>query len=100
MPAWAQKASPERGPSRRAWASSRRQGRKLGLEELVRVDAHGGEVPSYFEADQAVQAAPDEDGAQGDRRVSIEGAHLRPCHEHVCERLAGGGGRGGGRRAR
>src|SRR5215471_6859199 len=61
-----------------AGACSRRQGRKLGLEDLAGVDAHGREVPGDFQADQAVQAAPDEDGAQGDGRVSVEGVRVRP----------------------
>jgi len=61
-----------------AGACSRRQGRKLGLEDLAGVDAHGCEVPGDFQADQAVQAAPDEDGAQGDGRVSVEGVRVRP----------------------
>jgi hypothetical protein len=35
-------------------------------------DAHGCEVPGDFEAHDAVQAAPDKDGAQGRGRVSAE----------------------------
>jgi hypothetical protein len=62
-------------------SGSRRQCRELGLEELARVDAHGCEVAGDFQADQAVQAAPDEDGAQGDSRVNVEGVRLCPCHE-------------------
>jgi inner membrane transporter RhtA len=79
--------------ARGAGARSRRQGRKLGLEDLVGVDAHGCEVPGDLQADQAVQAAPDEDGAQGDRRVNVERVCVRPRCELGCERLAGRGGR-------
>jgi hypothetical protein len=59
-----------------AWSRCKRA--ELDVEELVWIDAHGGEVPGDFEADEAVQAAPDEDGAQGGRRVDAGVVWSRP----------------------
>jgi hypothetical protein len=56
---------------------------ELDLEKLVRIEAHGGEVPGDFEGHETVQAAPDKDGAQGGRRVEV--VWLRPGRQLGCE---------------
>jgi len=67
---------------------------QLGLEDLAGVDAHGREVPGDFEAHQAVQTAPDDDGAQGHGGVNAGSVCSRQGQELGCEWLSG---RGGGR---
>ena len=65
------------------------QRHQLGLEEVAGVDAHGREVPGDLEAHQAVQAAPDNDGAQGDGCISAWAECSGHGQELGCERLSG-----------
>jgi hypothetical protein len=72
-----------------ARACLRCQRDQLGLEEVAGVDAHGREVPGDLEAHEAVQAAPDSEGAQGDGCVNAWAVCSGQGQELGCERLSG-----------
>jgi hypothetical protein len=58
----------------------------LNLEQLAGVEPYGRKVSGDFEADYAMQAAPDQDGAQGDGRVDVGVVRLGPGCQLRCQR--------------